>query len=318
MKKKAIIFACLLFSGFSYAQEKVETKNSNIENLEKVLGNKSAQALIDKTKQDAINQATSLAAKETKSYLDTLFPTVEVSLESRDNIKPTIGILVVSPLSDRNDIFNTTFAQGSIFFNDGRQTINLGLGQRFLQLDKKLLLGINAFYDYEFPYDHQRASVGLEARSSVGEINANKYYGITKWKTGKDGFSERALDGQDIEGSVPLPYINWAKVSVRHFKYNAYDGIPDSKGNDYSLRAEVPILPGFTIEAGRRDYKDQSDENFIRLVWSPKVITEIKTQQLVNSETYTLTSMEDKRYDKVRRENIIVKQTRGVVNVVAY
>ena len=318
MKKKAIIFACLLFSGFSYAQEKVETKNSNIENLEKVLGNKSAQALIDKTKQDAINQATSLATTKTKSYLDTLFPTVEVSFESRDSAKPTTGILVVSPLSDRNDIFNTTFAQGSIFFNDGRQTINLGLGQRFLQLDKKLLLGINAFYDYEFPYDHQRASVGLEARSSVGEINANKYYGITKWKTGKDGFSERALDGQDIEGSVPLPYINWAKVSVRHFKYDAYDGIPDSKGNDYSLRAEVPILPGFTIEAGRRDYKDQSDENFIRLVWSPKAITEIKTQQLVNSETYTLTSMEDKRYDKVRRENIIVKQTRGVVNVVAY
>ena len=318
MKIKAIIFACLLFSGFSYAQEKVETKNSNIENLEKILGNKSAQALIDKTKQDAITQATSLATTKTKSYLDTLFPTVEVSLESRESVKPTTGILVVSPLSDRNDIFNTTFAQGSIFFNDGRQTINLGLGQRFLQLEEKLLLGINAFYDYEFPYDHQRASVGLEARSSVGEINANKYYGITKWKTGKDGFSERALDGQDIEGSVPLPYINWAKVTVRHFKYDAYDGMSDLKGNDYSLRAEVPILPGLTIEAGRRDYKDQSDENFIRLIWSPKPITEIKTQQLVNSETYTLTSMEDKRYDKVRRENIIVKQTRGVVNVVAY
>ncbi|CAO6132451.1 hypothetical protein MCEGEM19_01113 [Candidatus Pelagibacterales bacterium] len=45
MKKKAIIFACLIFSGFSYAQEKVENKTSNIENIEKVLGNKSAQAV---------------------------------------------------------------------------------------------------------------------------------------------------------------------------------------------------------------------------------------------------------------------------------
>ena len=50
----------------------MKNEDKTIDNIEKILGNKSAQALIDKTKQDAINQATSLATTKTKSYLDTL------------------------------------------------------------------------------------------------------------------------------------------------------------------------------------------------------------------------------------------------------
>ena len=320
MKKKAIIFACLIFSGFSYAQEKVENKTSNIENIEKVLGNKSAQAIIDKTKQDAINQATSLATTKTKSYLDTLFPTVEVSLSKGLNEDHLVGgILIVSPLSDPKNVLNTTFTQGSIFLHDDRKTVNLGLGHRVLEFDKKLLLGANAFYDHEFPYDHQRASIGLEARSSVGEINANKYWALTKWK--KAGISdERALDGQDIEAAIPLPYVNWAKASVRHFKWEGVDGASDLKGNDYSLRAEVPIFRGLSIEAGVRDFDNKKDEHFVRLTYSPKPPADtLKTPQLVSNEAYTLTSMEDRRYEKVRRENLIVKQKRRAgVNLVAY
>jgi hypothetical protein len=319
MKKKAIILACLLFSGFSYAQEKVENKTSNIDNIQKILGNQSAQVLIDKTKQDAINQATSLATTKTKNYLDTLFPTVEVSLSKGLNEDNLVGgILVVSPLSDPKNVFNTTFTQGSIFLHDDRKTVNLGLGHRVLEFDKKLLFGVNAFYDYEFPYDHQRTSIGLEARSSVGEINANKYWALTKWK--KAGISdERALDGQDIEAAVPLPYINWTKASVRHFKFEGVDGASDLKGNDYSLRAEIPIFQGLSIEAGVRDFDNRKDEHFVRLTYSPKLVDTLKTSQLVSNEAYTLTSMEDRRYDKVRRENLIVKQKRRVgVNLVAY
>jgi adhesin/invasin len=229
------------------------------------------------------------------------------------------GILVVAPLSDPKNVLNTTFTQGSIFLHDDRKTVNLGLGHRVLEFDKKLLLGANAFYDHEFPYDHQRASIGLEARSSVGEINANKYWALTKWK--KAGISdERALDGQDIEAAIPLPYINWAKASVRHFRWEGVDGASDLKGNDYSLRAEVPIFRGLSIEAGVRDFDNKKDEHFVRLTYSPKApVDTLKTPQLVSNEAYTLTSMEDRRYEKVRRENLIVKQKRRAgVNLVGY
>ena len=309
MKLKLILFIFLLSSNGLLAQIKNDVKT--IDGIEKLLGNTSAQAIIDKTKQDAINQATSLATTKTKSYLDTLFPTVEVSLSKGLNDDHLVGgILVVSPLSDPKNVLNTTFTQGSIFLHDDRKTVNLGLGHRVLEFDKKLLLGANAFYDHEFPYDHQRASIGLEARSSVGEINANKYWALTKWK--KAGISdERALDGQDIEAAIPLPYVNWAKASVRHFRWEGVDGVSDLKGNDYSLRADVPIFRGLSIEAGVRDFDNKKDEHFVRLTYSPKPLADtLKTPQLVSNEAYTLTSMEDKRYEKVRRENLIVKQKR--------
>jgi len=318
MKLKLILFIFLLSSNGLLAQIKNDEKT--IDGIEKILGNTSAQAIIDKTKQDAINQATSLATTKTKSYLDTLFPTVEVSLSKGLNEDHLVGgILIVAPLSDPKNVLNTTFTQGSIFLHDDRKTVNLGLGHRVLEFDKKLLLGANAFYKLWFPYDHQRASIGLEARSSVGEINANKYWALTKWK--KAGISdERALDGQDIEAAIPLPYVNWAKASVRHFRWEGVDGASDLKGNDYSLRAEVPIFRGLSIEAGVRDFDNKKDEHFVRLTYSPKApVDTLKTPQLVSNEAYTLTSMEDRRYEKVRRENLIVKQKRRAgVNLVGY
>ena len=118
---------------------------------------------------------------------------------------------------------------------------------------------------------------------------------------------------------MPLPYINWTKASVRHFKFEAVDGASDLKGNDYSLRADIPIFQGLSVEAGVRDFDNRKDEHFVRLTYSPKLVDTLKNSQLVNNEAYTLTSMEDRRYDKVRRENLIVKQKRRAgVNLVAY
>ena len=94
------------------------------------------------------------------------------------------------------------------------------------------MLGVNAFYDHEFPYDHGRYSVGLEARSTVGEVNANMYQATTKWKTGKNGSDKNErLDGWDIEAGLPLPYMNWATVFVKHYNWDsALKAVSDAKG----------------------------------------------------------------------------------------
>jgi hypothetical protein len=45
------------------------------------------------------------------------------------------------------------------------------------------------------------------------------------------------------------------------------------------------------------------------------------TQPLFSQNAYSLSSMENKRYDKVRRENLIVKQKRNAsftVNVIGF
>jgi adhesin/invasin len=219
----------------------------------------------------------------------------------------------VAPLSDPKDIKNTFFTQDSIYHKDGRTTVNLGLGYRRLEMDNKLMLGINAFYDHEFPYNNTRTSIGLEARTTVGEVNFNQYWGVSGWKNAANSLQEKSLGGTDLELGVPLPYMNWAKVYGRGFIWYGVDGANDLKGTDVSLRAQVPILPGLAIEGGRRSYAGSTpDENFLRVSYNLIDMNTAKPSQPWFSErAYQLSSMEDRRYDKVRRENLIVKQKRN-------
>jgi hypothetical protein len=273
-------------------------------------------------KTSALNKASSVVNSKTNtavgSFLNEHFPTSEFSLSSGLTDKVRGGVLVVAPLSDPSNITNTIFTQGSLYFSDeGRKTLNLGLGNRYLTLDNKLLLGANAFYDHEFPYDHGRTSLGLEAKSSVGEINYNKYFRHTSWKKGKGDKQEKALDGHDIEIGAPLPYLPWAKIYTKKFYYEAGDGVEDLKGDDLKLSAELPF--GIGVEIGKRSYSSsgQVDEEFVNITWSTSVgrNKDASLFELVSDEAYQLTSVEDKRYDKVRRENLIVKQKSGSLTI---
>jgi adhesin/invasin len=273
-------------------------------------------------KSKALNKASSIVNSKTTTavgnFLNEHFPTSEFTLSSGLTNRVKGGVLVVRPLSDPSNITNTIFTQGSLYFSgEGRKTLNLGLGDRFLTLDNKLLLGANIFYDHEFPYDHGRTSLGLEAKSSVGEINYNKYFRHTSWKKGKGDVQEKALDGQDFELGVPLPYLPWAKIYSRKFYYDAGDGVEDLKGDDFKLSAELPY--GIGVEIGKRSYSStgQEDQEFINVTWSTSVgrNKDASLFELVSDEAYQLTSVEDKRYDKVRRENLIVKQRSGELSI---
>jgi len=268
---------------------------------------------VEALKNTAIDGVVEKGVGVTKSFLEQYFPTVELNFGAQGGSKPSGGLLVVAPLSDPDDIFNTYFTQGSVFYEDNRTTLNLGLGYRKLSDNKMLLTGINAFYDHEFPYDHGRTSIGFEARTTVWEINANKYWATTKWKTGKNGLEERALDGYDIEAGVPLPYMNWATVFVKNFRWDAVDGGDDAKGNDLQLRAYIPGITGLEIQAGRTFFSDSSgtDENYINIFYNVTQLFADKPRynhQWISKDAYKLESMEDRRYEKVRRTNNIVKQ----------
>jgi len=286
----------------------------------KVFAQSQVKSAAEGAANSAISKATSAGTAITKDFLSTLFPTVEVGVSSGLSNSVTGGILVVAPLSDPKNIYNTVFMQGSFFINHDdvyRKTVNIGIGDRILTMDKKLLLGANVFYDQEFPYDHKRGSIGLEARSSAGELNANKYYRLSSWNGGYNGIQEKALSGQDIELGVPLPYMNWAKVYAKRFKHEGAGTASDIKGDDLSLRANLPF--GLSVEGGRRNYSTNgiSDENFVRLTWNSNPPTDEKPLTISN-EAYTLTSMETHRYDKVRRENIIQKQKGGKFKVTGF
>ncbi|MES9870865.1 MAG: inverse autotransporter beta domain-containing protein [Sedimenticola sp.] len=258
-----------------------------------------------------VNQALSRATSLAEGQVDEWIPTFELSAQVTHEGKPVFGMLGLVPLVE--DEHELLFTQGSIFHSDDRSTINLGLGYRWLVSDDKVLLGANAFYDHEFPYDHRRASIGLEARASVAELNMNFYEGLSGWRSGRDGLNERAMDGYDLEVGVDLPYMPSVRAYARHFEWNAIDGATDLKGTRYSLAGS--FYPGVTVEVGRNNYQDssQQDANFAKLTVDFIELTRgsARSTPLLSDTAYRLDSMRDQRYQKVRRENIIQKQTSG-------
>ena len=248
--------------------------------------------------------------------LGQLFPTSEVSLVSGTTNEVTGSILVVKPLSDINDNENILFTQGSLFLSDNsRETLNLGIGKRKLLNDDTLLIGANLFYDHELDYDHQRASVGIEAISSVGSFRLNQYYGLSGWTTGLDNVQEKALNGQDIEVGAPLPYLPWTNFSYRSFQWDGASGAADLKGDEISLEAKLPI--GLNIEVGKRSNDGVTEDNeFLKLTWT--CCNKNQEEISISDTAYNLTSVVDQKFAKVKRQNLIVKQKEMSLTVIGF
>lgn len=241
-----------------------------------------------------------------------LLPNAEITVSDSAGDDPVVSILTVVPLQESKDLNETTFFQGSVYRQDSRQTLNLGLGYRQLSSDEKWLYGINGFFDQEFPYNHQRASLGFEVRSSAVELNANKYWAISNWESGKDSLQEHALGGHDLEFGAAIPYVPSSKIYHKEFKWSALDGLSDLKGSTTSLNLSGDILvPGLRLEVGRTNYNGtKSDKDFISLTYQVNVGKELY-KPLISNKAFVLNSMKEHRLDKVRRENRIVKQNRS-------
>jgi hypothetical protein len=227
----------------------------------------------------------------------------EVTITSQERNKPKFKILTVQPLAEQDN--NITFFQGSAIRSDGdRETVNLGLGHRIFLNDDLTMLGINGFYDHELDYDHKRTSIGAELRTSAYEFNTNSYFAGSNSRTGKNNIAEESLDGFDFEIGGHLPYIpNW-KVFTKHFDFEVPGG-NDFEGLEYSTEIYVPGK-GFKLVAGHKDYDNHNDNWFFEISFNLGAVN--SNNKFVRDTAYSLTSMKDKKLDKVRRENLIIKK----------
>jgi adhesin/invasin len=271
----------------------------------------------------AFNQAAGIGVNTAQSKIDSFMhnylPTFEMDMGFAENNKPAFGILGVVPLRESTDHTNALFSQLSTFRTDDRTTVNVGFGDRQLVDNDRVLLGLNAFYDYEFPYANQRSSVGMEVRTTVAELNANLYQGLSGWKIASDGIAEKAMGGYDVEAGVALPYLPRVEAYEKHFQWNAFDGQPDITGNVLSLKGN--LIPGLTLEVGRTYYSSAAqaidpDANFVSINLDIVQLLEHShaSEPFLAEQAYSLDSMQGHLYDKVRRENIIQKQSgRGFI-----
>ena len=247
--------------------------------------------------------------------LNEMFPYAEFGLTSGTQNEVTGSVIAINPLSDESDTSNTTFFQGSLFLSDdSRETINFGIANRKLTNDDNLLIGTNFFYDHELDYNHRRASIGLEAISSVGSFTYNEYFRLSSWKSGVDNIQEKALNGMDMEIGSPLPFLPSTNLYYRTFDWEGASGAADQEGDDFSLEARFKRI---NIEIGKRSFDGVTeDEEFIRLTY--RCCNNDNDEFVVSDKAYNLKSVEDKRFVKVRRENLIVKQKEMDLTVIGF
>ena len=241
-----------------------------------------------------------------ESFLEENFENTDFSIKKIETIKPEIGIQTFKIFSE--DSSDLSFFQGSLFLHDSdRETFNIGLGQRYLSNDESILFGLNAFYDYEFDYEHQRFSIGAEIKSSILDLNYNQYFAESSSKKGKNGKDEEAIDGYDVEIGAHLPYIPSMKAYLKAFDFEVPGG-NDFQGLEFSTLFKVPNS-GFSFEIGHTDYDNHNDQSFINLRYSNSIKN--PGTSLFSSEAFERISMKDRMYEKVRRENIIKKKGAG-------
>ena len=241
-----------------------------------------------------------------ESFFEENFENTDFSIKKIETIKPEIGIQTFKIFSEDNS--DLSFFQGSLFLHDSdRETFNIGLGQRYLSNDESILFGLNAFYDYEFDYEHQRFSIGAEIKSSILDLNYNQYFAESSSKKGKNGKDEEAIDGYDVEIGAHLPYIPSMKAYLKAFDFEVPGG-NDFQGLEFSTQIKVPNS-GLSFEIGHTDYDHHNDQSFINLRYSNSIKNPGKS--LFSSEAFERISMKDRMYEKVRRENIIKKKGAG-------
>ena len=231
-----------------------------------------------------------------------------------DDYDSTFSLNAVSSLSEGDtDAF---FNQTSIYQHDGNTTFNTGFGYRNLFNDKKIIFGINAFYDREIKVTHQRVGLGIELLSSVFDLRSNYYEAFSKTKLVESNNTEKALDGWDLRGDYHLPssIVNDYSVTVFASYYDWTESGGDFSSDGYKVGFTGKPYKNLFVEAAIDDDGTSDKDFYVLLNYSFK-FNNIENTTKSNSNDFELETVENRMYEKVIRENRVIKVVKGAVKV---
>ena len=275
-----------------------------------------ASVVVNSLKNNAINATESLINKSLNDFANKFGEgNTEISIRKVKGDESDISIVTTQPITPLADDNTRLFWQGSLGSydqsGDRRTTLNIGLGNRWLLDDEKAIAGINLFYDYEFSSKHKRTSIGGEYRRSNVELNVNKYLALSE-KQSVSGTDEEALDGYDAIFKGQLPYLPWATLVAKKYRWDRTNQA-DVDGSYYGV--EAYLTPNAKLEIGKQDDNYMNPENYGKLTYvfgpngdhaslSDSAITTVAYQDGEN--------MKNKMLTKVERSNKIIVEFGGI------
>lgn len=190
-------------------------------------------------------------------------------------------------------------------FRKKYDTFNSGLAYRYLTEDQKYLYGANIFFDHAPKRNHNRMSIGADARTSQLAVSANRYIPLSDWKALDMYYEDRAAAGWDLEFRGQVPELPSWTASLKGYQWDGQDDGVDLYGATAAV--EYSPVPAFTVRVGydKDSQNSGSIEGALRfnyrfdqpndLQWKPRT---------------ALAPVSDYVYEKVRRENLIVTKVR--------
>jgi hypothetical protein len=213
-------------------------------------------------------------------------------------------VMAVYGLHETSNLF--LFNQTSIVNFDSRRTFNIGLGARHITDDETLILGANAFYDYESKSGHKRSSLGFELLTAMLEFRANTYNAISG-TLAYNGINETALDGRDMKLTASLPYFYSSNVYYSSGKWK--DGLGyETKTKEFGINAEV--LPNLFVNVAQQKKDSTKAETVALISYSIPIGNAAKTKRVMQDGNWDsrIKPIREKLYKPVQRENRIMKK----------
>ena len=257
---------------------------------------------------DVANSGLNLLEDELVS--GTGFTHLELSLGSDvfgldSGTKTKSELMAVYGLYEDDNLF--LFNQTSVVNFNSRRTFNIGLGARHITDDESLIVGANAFYDYESKSGHKRSSLGFELLTAMFELRANTYNAISG-KIKYNGIDETALDGRDMKLTANLPYLYSSNVYYSSGKWKD-GGSHETKTKEFGITAEV--LPNLFVNVAQQKKDSAKAKTVASISYSiPLGGKAAKTKRVMQDGNWDsrMKPIREKLYKPVQRENRIVKK----------
>ncbi len=226
--------------------------------------------------------------------------------------------LITQPVYQSADLRHNVFLQGSGILNErsvdinddvAHHTLNMGAAYRYLTVDKKYLIGGNVFFDHQWPYNHSRMSVGVDASAQDLNLAANYYYPLTDFQDSRRDangleYEERALEGYDLELGYTLPFLPELSVFGKGYQYFR-ETDDDIRGLEVS--AEYNVHDNFTLKGSVVEENGGRDGVELALQYRIPLYDEDKPNLVLAAMEPAAgrASVRSKVFEKVRRENRI-------------
>ena len=216
-----------------------------------------------------------------------------------------------SALTELMAVYRLYETPNSFFFNqtslsnfDGRNTLNIGIGARYIFNADTAILGANTFFDYELDSAHRRVGFGGELITSLLEIRANSYDAQSETISYK-GVDETALDGYDMRFTGKIPYADI------YFEKSYWTDNVGFKTNNEELGISAEIAKNLTLTVAQQKKESKDAVGVIALNYSiPLGAKRSTTNSKADRDfTFKLKSVRSELYKPVQRENRIMKKS---------